>query len=304
MKSSLLFFILFSTYSYAEGEISSKKGSAPRTEKSKLEIENELVNFNSIRKELQNDGLSDNAKIITKAVEVVKKVRMKNIGSRHSYPKQQVFWTFFSEYWLVKKSQLLKWDFQKPDYGLMATFESFLEKFGFYNKKIKILYTNSPTITHLALPSNPGEYIFLISVPFIRTLDLTKLEISLILFEDFLRVEADYFKKNIKNNKVTKLLGQKFKKSNFKQESFDNVFNQYEDIIFKRGFNFQQQFNITKLLNSYLISDMKLWNSYYKLLEKLDSLVKNNILYKNYNKIYPSPELQLNWFKPKNKRKY
>ena len=78
----------------------------------------------------------------------------------------------------------------------------------------------------------------------------------------------------------------------------------YDQISFIKGFNFQQQFNITKLMNNHLVSDMKLWNSYYKLLGKLDTLVKSNLMYQKYNKIYPSPELQLNWLKPVKKKKY
>jgi len=42
-----------------------------------------------------------------------------------------------------------------------------------------------------------------------------------------------------------------------------------------------------------------MWNTYLSLLSKIDELTKNNVLYKKYSQIYPSPELQLNWLKPK-----
>jgi hypothetical protein len=54
-------------------------------------------------------------------------------------------------------------------------------------------------------------------------------------------------------------------------------------------------------VDALLKNDLKLWNTYISLLEKIDQLVKNNSLYKNYTLIYPSPELQINWLKPKNK---
>jgi len=46
---------------------------------------------------------------------------------------------------------------------------------------------------------------------------------------------------------------------------------------------------------------LKFWKGYMKLLEKISALVKRNVVYKDYNKIYPSPELQLNWLRPKKK---
>ena len=296
--------ILFSQNIFSKELKASKTKAKDETSKTKIELENELVDFSSIRKELKKDGLDDFAKKFTNKVVKTKKTRMKKVRNYYRYPYKNNFWTFISELWLVQNSQILKWDFQKADYGLMKTFSEFLEKFGFYNQKIKILYINSPNISHMALPTDANEYIFLLSVPFIRTLDLSKLEISLILFEDFLRVKAGYFVKNINNKKLEKVLGKSFYKKDFKKKIFADVLKSYDQIAFIKGFNFQQQFNITKLMHTYLINDMKLWNNYYRLLGKLDLLVKSNLMYHKYIKIYPSPELQLNWFKPKKKRKF
>jgi hypothetical protein len=73
----------------------------------------------------------------------------------------------------------------------------------------------------------------------------------------------------------------------------------YDELLFDKGFTFQQQFEVTNEVNQYLKNDLSLWNLYLKLLEKLDGLVKTNILYQNYVKIYPSPEMQMTWIKPK-----
>jgi len=51
-----------------------------------------------------------------------------------------------------------------------------------------------------------------------------------------------------------------------------------------------------------LKSDPGVWSSYLKLIRKIDKLVKTNLLYKDYTKIYPSPELQLKWLVPEQKR--
>lgn len=67
----------------------------------------------------------------------------------------------------------------------------------------------------------------------------------------------------------------------------------------EKGFNFQEQFETTKEVDALLKNDLKMWNTYVTMIEKIDQLVKNNILYKNYIQIYPSPELQLSWLKPK-----
>lgn len=44
----------------------------------------------------------------------------------------------------MKNAQVLGWDFEKPDYGLDASFKETMEKLGFYQKKFKILLLNTP----------------------------------------------------------------------------------------------------------------------------------------------------------------
>lgn len=79
----------------------------------------------------------------------------------------------------------------------------------------------------------------------------------------------------------------------------DKMLKNYEVFIFTKGFNFQQQFDVTSKMNQILKSNKQLWNGYSSLLTKIDKLIQSNLLYKGYNNIYPSPEMQLKWISPK-----
>ncbi|MFT6069812.1 MAG: hypothetical protein ACJAT2_003120 [Bacteriovoracaceae bacterium] len=257
------------------------------------------LNFDSIKSVLKNDFLTEEARK-NRAGEIEKNeaARKKKEGL-YNAPDRSDFWTFFSEYWLVKNATILKWDFEKPDYALDDSFKYFLEKLGYYEKRFRILMVNTPNITHFALPADPNEYVFIISVPFIRTLDLTKLEISLLLFEDMLRADNGYFVQAVSTNELRDLIGKNFYGKKVNLKTLKNLETKYDEIIFDKGFNFQQQFAITKKMDHILKTDLQLWNLYYKMLQKIDDLVKSNVLYRKYNQIYPSPELQMNWLRPK-----
>lgn len=214
-------------------------------------------------------------------------------------PTEQEFWSFFSEMWLVKRATQLKWDFKRPHYGIEQSFKLFLEKMGFYQIKFKILVVDSPSIFHFGLPSNPDEYILILSLPFIRSLDLSQTEISILLFENFYRLRMGFMKAKVTTPELTKYLGSDFYNKPFDKKLMDQLLISYDDVIFKKGFNFQEQFAVTKEVGTIFKNNLKLWGLYYKLVEKIDDLVKSNILFKNYNSIYPSPELQLGWLAPK-----
>jgi len=258
------------------------------------------LDFDSIKSVLKNDFLTEEARKNRKQEIEQDKAKLAKKKGLYNAPDRSDFWTFFTEYWLVKNATILKWDFEKPDYALDDSFKFFLEKLGYYEKTFRILLVNTPNITHFALPSDPNEYLFIVSVPFIRTLDLTKLEISLLLFEDMLRADNGYFVQYVSTDDLRQLVGKNFfdkKKINLK--TLKNLSTKYDEIIFDKGFNFQQQFAITKKMDHILKTDLQLWNMYYKMLQKIDDLVKSNVLYKKYNQIYPSPELQMNWLRPK-----
>ncbi len=258
----------------------------------------DVVNFDNIRQVLKNDGLlqienekkESEQKQVTESESKTKKY--------YNFPAEEDFWSFFSEYWLVKNATVLKWDFRKPDYGVVKAFTILLETLGLYEKKIKVLYINTPNVTHYALPSNANEYIFVVSLPFIRTMDLSKLEISLMLLEDLLRVDEKLFLQNIDYTEIKNMFGKNFHGKTLDPKLLDDLLKKFDLQIYDKGFTFKQQFSITKKMDGLLKSDQKLWNSYFRLLKKIDELVKTNVMYQKHLKVYPSPEMQLNWLSP------
>lgn len=272
-----------------------------QTGKLQDEKELEVVNFQSIKKVLQQDGLSQSAKQKTKQVAVLKTEQINLEKSRYDYPTEDELWGFVSEYWLVKNAQLLGWDFEKPEYGLETSFRTTLESLGFYQKKFKILLVNTPSMVRASLPGSEGEMILLLSVPFIRSLDLSKLEISLLLLEDYFRLEGGYFKKAVTTEKIKKLSGTNFHGQKPDMSMIEELIKKYDTQVKQKGFSFQQQFETTKKMDSFLKSNPELWNAYYRLLGKLQSFLKINVQYKDYIRLYPSPEMQLKWISPDEK---
>lgn len=288
MLNKILLGVFFATSAFAQ------------TGKLQDEKELEVVNFQSIKKVLQQDGLSEAAKQKSKQVAILKKEQTNVEKGRYNYPTESELWGFVSEYWLVKNAQLLVWDFEKPDYGLEVSFKNMLQNLGFYQKKFKILLVNTPTMVRASIPGD-GEMIFLLSVPFIRSLDLSKLEISLLLLEDFFRLEAGYFKKNVATEKMTKLAGTNFYGSKPDLSMVEELLRNYNNQINNKGYTFQQQFEVTKKMDAFLKATPELWNAYFQLLGKLDRFIKSNVQYKDYIKLYPSPEMQVKWLSPAEK---
>lgn len=271
-----------------------------QTGKLQEEKELEVVNFKSIKKVLEQDGLTEASKRKARQVEVLKKEQGKIESGRFMYPTESELWGFVSEYWLVKNAQLLNWDFEKPDYALDRSFSSTMENLGFYQKKFKILLVNTPSLVKASIPGD-SELIFLLSVPFIKSLDLSKLEISLLLFEEFIRLEMGYFKKNVATEKMSKLAGTNFQGRKPDLSMVEELLKNYTSQINQKGYTFQQQFELTKKVDAYLKSSPELWNTYFRLLGKIDRFVKSNAQYKDYVRLYPSPEMQVKWLSPPEK---
>ena len=262
----------------------------------------ELIDFSSIKDLIKKDGLEGELqKKETEKRVLLDKKKLQDM-KRFNVPGPDVFWNMFSELWLVKNAATLKWDFHKPDFDLEKSFISLLEAQGIYEKRIKILLLDTPEIIHAALPTNDKEYIFVLSLPFIRTLDLSKVEISLILFEDFLRARKGYFKNYVTSKELESYMGSNFAGKPFNKKMIEEHLKKYSNVLMVKGFSFQEQFEVTTEMDTLLKNDMKMWNTYLTLLEKIDQLTKTNVLYKKYNQIYPSAELQINWLRPKPSR--
>ena len=302
------FFLLIGLMLFCTGTLLSEETKESQKEESNKdpskdsskEGSKDLIDFSSIKDIIKKDGLEEELK---KKEEVKRKlIDQKKLSDikKYNVPTSETFWSFFSELWLVKNANILKWDFHKPDFELETSFAAFLESQGQYEKKFKILLLDSTEIAHAALPSNNDELIFILSTPFIRTLDLSKIEISLILYEDFIRLRKGYFKNYILDKELEAYLGTNFNGKAFDKKLIENHLKKYNQVLFEKGFNFQEQFEVTKEIDVLLKNDLKIWNTYLTLLGKIDQLTKENTLYKKYNQIYPSPELQINWLKPKN----
>jgi len=259
----------------------------------------ELIDFSSIKDIIKKDGLDVELKKKNeekrKLIDEKRKIEIK----KYNVPGEDVFWSMFSEYWLVKNATKLKWDFHKPDFELEKSFAAMLESQGIFEKKFKILFLDSTDIPHAALPSNNDEIILLLSMPFVRTLDLSKVEISLILFEDYIRLKKGQFKTYVTSKELEDYMGTNFNGKPFNKKLIDDLLKKYDSVLFEKGFSFQDQFETTKEIDVMLKSDLKIWNTYLTMLQKIDDLIKSNTLYKRYNQLYPSPEMQMNWLKPK-----
>ena len=264
------------------------------------EKEDGVINYSNIKNVLKSDGLEKQVEAKKEYIKTIKKEKSVLNKGRYDIPSEEDFWAMMTRYWLVKNAQLLRWDFPKPDYGIGPAFRTLLEKFGYFNEHFKILIINSPNISHFGFPGEKGESIFILSLPFMRGLDLTKVDISLLLFEDFLRLREGYFKKNL--GLKLDWIGGNFYGKSFEKKNLTSLMEKFDSVVFKKGFNFQQQFEITKKMDALLKSEPHIWSSYFKLFNKLERFIKTDLLYKNNVKIYPTPELQMNWLAPKSKK--
>jgi hypothetical protein len=294
------FFLIVGAMLFYTGTLLATESESKDSETKEKEAGKDLLDFSTIKDIIKKDGLEGELK--KKQEEKRKYLDSQKLKEmrRFNVPNQDVFWSFFSELWLVKNAMVLKWDIHKPDFELEKSFTAFLESQGLFEKKVKILLMDSTEIVHAALPSNDNEYIFILSLPFVRTLDLSKVEISLLLFEDFVRIRKGYFRNYVLDKELESFLGSNFSGKPFDKKMVDAHLKKYSTLLFEKGFSFQEQFETTKEMDVLLKNDLKMWNTYLTLLEKIDNLTKTNTLYKKYNQIYPSPELQLNWLKPKN----
>ncbi len=301
MKIILLSFLCLNLFANEEHS-ASNKAEAPKAD---LVLEgkpsDDMVDFNSIRDLIKKDGLQDELKKKEDAAKKKSELKARIDRERFHIPNKENFWPFFFETWLVRNAPKLKWDFQKPDMGIEDSYQAFLGGLGFFETKFKILLLDSTEIYRMSFFGANGEVVHLISLPLLRSLDLSKVEISILLFEDFLRLRKGYLISKLENKDLNTILGSNFSGKPFPKDIFDNSYRLANDYLFSKGFSFQEQFEVTKEMDQLLKSDMKMWNTYYTLLGKIDQLAKTNALYKRYADIYPSPEMQMSWLVPKSK---
>lgn len=272
------------------------KGIKENSKKS-AEKELDLVDFNSIKDVLKHDQLEKSAE---KKIEKVKKIKRKKLNAskgKYDIPSAEYFWQIASEYWLVKNATILKWNFNKPDYGIEEKIISTFKKLGIINLNFKILLLNTSEISHFYLPTADGELLVLLSVPFMRSLNLTRTEITLLVLENYIRSQMKLFEQKIDIKGLNRYIGGNY----FKQRTVDikpflEVSKKYSKVVLSQGYDFQQQYAVTKKMKQYLSGESALEEAYIQLLSKIDHLVNSDTTYKYYVKLYPSPVVQRNWF--------
>lgn len=273
-------------------------GANALAQKTAEKTEKENIEFDAVKDLLKKDMLDVEVAKKKQAEKRKKAIEKKLETRRYDYPSEEDFWPFITEYFLVKNAPQLKWDFAKPDYGIATYLQDVLERVGFVKRKVKLLVVNTKELFHMGLPGRDNESILLISLPFMRALDLSKSEISLILLEDFVRLEEKFFLQKISDKKLVSLLGTSFHKKKPNMDLIEKTHKKYYKHVFDQGFTFEEQFKTTKKMNRLLSGNDELLEIYKKALAKIDLLVKNDKAFKNYLKIYPSPEMQLEWLKP------
>ena len=270
----------------------------------RIEREAELIDFESIRSILRADGLEKSADEKIEVVETISNDRQERAKKMYDIPERGEFFDFFSQFWLVKNATVLKWDFQKPDYGIEESFKELMEDLGYKDISFKILLLDSPSITHSYLPAKKDEFIFLLSVPFIRTLDLSRSEISLILLQEFLRAKMSFFESKVVTKELKSVWGSNFQGGEFDKKIIKDTLRAYDKVLFEDGYSFQEQFELTRRIDALLRPRDELWKKFYSLIGKIDKLIKTNPLYRQYPRIYPSPELQKGWLRPPQERPF
>lgn len=257
-----------------------------------------FVDFKEVKEVLQKDGLKKEAEQRQQKVETKKTIRKIEQKQKIRFPVEEDFWEIMTMLWLVQNSDILKWDFKRPAYGVSEAFDDLLSWTGMFGIRYKILYVNGPSISHMAFPGKKNDVIFILSVPFMKAIDLSKTEITLLMLEDLLRINKGYFKETVSPKDLKEYFGVEYQKKPYSKQLIDQVMTNYSDFVFQKGFNFQQQFEVTKHMGEILKSRLNIWNAYFSVIKRIDGLVKSNTLYKDYNRLFPSPELQMQWLTP------
>jgi hypothetical protein len=257
---------------------------APKLDQEK---ELEVVDFKNVKDVLKKDGLFEEAKKKQTEVKKIQELRVKTNRELYNWPGEDEFWFFATEYWMVKEVSVLKWDIDKPDYGLDKSLTQLLKQVGLAQKKFRIMGLNANTPAHLGLAWMSDEYCLIFSIPFVRSMDLSKLEISLLLLQDMLRVDEGWLKESIRPENLKTLVGTNFEGKKPDLSPVFQVAKNYRSFLDEKGFSFQQQFEITKKMNSLLKTQPELWNAYVRLLGKMDRLIKSQGAFADYVKMYP-----------------
>jgi hypothetical protein len=234
---------------------------------SSIVMAKEKFELKGLKDIITNDFLEEEARKRNALATEEDRLREEKRLMKLRFPQGEVFWKFLSEIWLVKNAALLKWDIKTPNYGLEENISKLFKALGIYEKKFKIILADTPSIPHMYLPTD-GEVLYILSVPFLRALDLTKLEISMLILEDYIRSENKYIENfiTIDSKKISKGFVSK-KETN---DILNKNLTQISDFAFKKGYDFQSQFELTKKMDQLLKPTPVYWKIYLDYLKKVD----------------------------------
>ena len=170
-----------------------------------------------------------------------------------------------------------------------------LEQLEIKDKSFKIILINSTILTHFALPSDVNHYIFILSLPFIREVKLSNVDIAILLLEDMMRSDLGLMKKSILSQNKINILGASLKNSTINKMTFEKLLKRYDEKIYEKGYSFQDQFLVTKEIGKKVRKYNKINQNYISMLSKIDFAIKSGKSFSHYNKTYPSPEMQMKW---------
>jgi hypothetical protein len=256
----------------------------------------EQLKFDELKEIIKKDKLDLEAKKILEKKAALQKTRKKAESERFFYPNHSDYWQMMTEMWLAQNAVKLKWEFEKSDLGIGMAFKKVLEDLGIRNLKVRLLLLNSYEIPHMSLPSSDGEVFFLLSLPFIREMDLSKVEISLLLVEDYWRWKERVFFDQQVDKSYVKFLGKSFDAKKKDISFVAKTQKEISDFVFKTGLTFDQQYKVTKLMRELLNTNKLYTKAYESLLKKRQEIVVKQPKFSDYPKRYPSPEMQIQWF--------
>ncbi|MDH4469011.1 MAG: hypothetical protein QE271_13210 [Bacteriovoracaceae bacterium] len=278
-------------------EIPTALGETPKPSP-KIEEEEKLeeLKFQELKDVIKRDKLAKEAKKLLEQRQALKKTRSKLEMDRFFYPSEEDFWKMVTELWLTKNAVKLKWEFEKSDLGIGMAFKKVLEDLGIRNLSVRLLVLNSYEVPHMILPSKSEEAIFLLSLPFIREMDLSKVEISLLLIEDYWRWKNKLFFDQVTEKGYQKKLGTKMDPKKRDVVFVGKLLDSMSDFVFNVGYTFDQQYNVTKQMKDLLNTNKLYTKAYEALLKKRQEIVIKQNKFNDYSRRYPSPEMQLKWF--------
>ena len=255
--------------------------------------------IDDIKSIIKNDFIKKNKEKINQKKRAALQKKTKKNKKRESDNKYYS-WKILNRLWLVENVDVLKWNFDRPDYGLNKVINDVLRRTGYSSVKYKIILSNSNIISHTSLPGKRSEVFIILSKIFLERMDVTKQEIALLVLEELVR-SRKY--KNIDD--LEQRIGTYPRLKNGRNYKKDvnafvrKAFKVYDELVYNYKSNFKEEYAVHTILMNSLASEQKLLNSYLNLQKKINRLIRDDHLFSNYPNVYPSPELRIRWMTKK-----